>query len=385
MSSTSSVSLTNNQTAILDNVIVVEKEFKSKSIHSGNINCICKISGKEFMTSSDDQSFKIWDNDLQGVSYTYETHEPIYNMARTGEKNNILIAALGQGNLIVMGLDQRNQNDIIQGAHEEKIVQIITLRKLQNKYFATRCEDGDVSIWSATPHPDKIFTILNVDQEENASNVQDTFRESSRDDLQNVTHAAINKELEELQEEENEDVDNDGSPLKKVKQEVPQIPIKKEKLNRISSEHDKMIDTETWQHQVIQSSATVLCFSNYKESFVNIAIIDLKTRRKNIVKQFKMQNKPTYLYLSNDNNLFVGTTQGKIEQWVIDEGVCKHLYDAHPESEEGISQLKLVETQSTLLRGNEFHNEPEFNLIASTSFGTTYFRIWKLYVKEQLL
>jgi hypothetical protein len=31
-------------------------------------------------------SFKIWDKDLQGCSYTYETHEPLYKMAITGEK-----------------------------------------------------------------------------------------------------------------------------------------------------------------------------------------------------------------------------------------------------------------------------------------------------------
>lgn len=141
----------------------MEREFRSKGAHNGNIKCIKRINESEFMTSSDDMSFKIWDKDLQGCSYTYETHEPIYNMRITGEKMNILIASLGQGNFIVLGLDQRNQNDIIEGAHEEEIIQIITLSKLQNKYFATRCTDGDVSIWSATPHPDKIFTIFNVD------------------------------------------------------------------------------------------------------------------------------------------------------------------------------------------------------------------------------
>ena len=183
MSDSSTLSLTNQSIEVSDNVIVLERQFKSKSTHSGMINCLTKINHSEFMSSSDDMAFKIWDRDLQGCSYTYETHEPSYNMRVTGEKLNILIAAIGQGNFIVMGLDQRNQNDIIEGAHEEKIVQIITLSKLQNKYFATRCLDGDVSIWSATPHPDKIFTIHNVDQDENASNVQDTFRESNKDDV----------------------------------------------------------------------------------------------------------------------------------------------------------------------------------------------------------
>jgi hypothetical protein len=70
---------------------------------------------------------------------------------------------------------------------------------------------------------------------------------------------------------------------------------------------------------------------------VNIAIVDLKTRRKNIVKTFKLSNKPTYLYQLDENNLLIGTEGGKIEQWVIDQGVCKHTYDAHPESSAGIS------------------------------------------------
>ena len=65
------------------------------------------------MTSSDDMSFKLWDKDLQGCSYTYETHEPIYKMMMTGEKNDLKIAALGEGNFLVFGLDKRNQHDII--------------------------------------------------------------------------------------------------------------------------------------------------------------------------------------------------------------------------------------------------------------------------------
>lgn len=62
----------------------------------------------------------------------------------------MLISSMGDGDLYVVGLDQRNQNDIIEMAHDDKIVQLVSLGKLQNKYFATRCVDGDVMIWSAT-------------------------------------------------------------------------------------------------------------------------------------------------------------------------------------------------------------------------------------------
>jgi WD40 repeat protein len=156
----------------------MEKEFKNRKSHNGNITNLRKISDTEFMTCSDDQSFKVWDNDLQGCSYTYETHQPIYHMRITGEKNDILIASLGEGDFLVLGLQMRNQNDIIKDAHDARIVQVVTLDKLKNKYFATRCTDGDLSIWSANPHPDKVFTIDNIDVDENHSHVQDTIRES---------------------------------------------------------------------------------------------------------------------------------------------------------------------------------------------------------------
>jgi hypothetical protein len=35
--------------------------------------------------------------------------------------------------------------------------------------------------------------------------------------------------------------------------------------------------------------------------------------------------------------MLFGTEGGKIEHWTIDTGVCKKIYDAHPESEKGIS------------------------------------------------
>ena len=74
-----------------------------------------------------------------------------------------------------MGTENRNQNDIITDAHDGKIVQIVTLagQKLENKYFATKCIFGDLSIWSATPHPDKVFTIEYVDQDESNPRIGD--------------------------------------------------------------------------------------------------------------------------------------------------------------------------------------------------------------------
>ena len=159
------------QTPISEKVIVMEKEFKNRKAHKGNITNMRKISDTEFMTCSDDQSFKVWDTDLQGCSYTYETFSPIHHMRITGEKNDLLIATQGEGDFIVLGLQMRNQNHIYPMAHDARIVQIVTLERLDCKYFATRCTDCDLSIWSANAHPDRVFVIDNIDVDENLSQV----------------------------------------------------------------------------------------------------------------------------------------------------------------------------------------------------------------------
>jgi hypothetical protein len=87
-------------------------------------------------------------------------------MAITGERSDLLIASLGMGDLIVMGLTNKNQLDIIESAHQDKVTQIVSLSKLKNKYFATRCLLGHVNIWSATTHPDRLFTIENIEKDE---------------------------------------------------------------------------------------------------------------------------------------------------------------------------------------------------------------------------
>ena len=76
----------------------------------------------------------------------------------------------------------------------------------------------------------------------------------------------------------------------------------------------------SWSHTVIQSSATVLAFSNYNDQVVNLGIIDLKMRNLKFVNTFKLSAKPTVLYQVDDNNMLFGTEGGKIEHWTIDNG-----------------------------------------------------------------
>lgn len=377
---------------ISDNVIVMEKEFKSKKNHTDDISCLSIISDTEFLSSSLDMSFKVWDKDLQGCSYTYETHKPLHNIRITGNKNDLAVSSLGDGDFIVIGKDTRNQCEIYENAHDGKIVQIVSLagQKLENKYFATKCIYGDLSIWSATPHPDRVFTIEYVDQDENM-HMPDSNRESNAPAEEvpqpppKVEEEAPPEEEAAGEEEEEEQLDEDGNPIPK-KKPAPVVVVKKDKSGRISSERDCMIEIK-WNQSVIQSSATALCFSVYKESLVNIAIVDLKTRRKNNVRQFKLTNKPTKLFQIDENNMLIGTEGGKIEHWTIDESVCKKIYDAHPESNEGISAIIKLKSKSELLRGEIWQEdvEPEFDLVATASFGAKEFRLWKLSIAYKTL
>jgi len=123
----------------------------------------------------------------------------------------------------------------------------------------------------------------------------------------------------------------------KKKKAPPVIVVKKDKSNRISSDKDCMIELKEWTDSVIQQSAAVLCFSNYRESFINIASIDIKTRRKTVLKKFLLSNPPTKLFQVDADNILVGTEGGKIEHWNVGDSACAKIYDAHPESNAGIS------------------------------------------------
>ena len=48
-------------------------------------------------------------------------------MAVTGERGDIMIAALGEGDLIVFGLTNKNQLDIVEQAHQASVVQVVSL------------------------------------------------------------------------------------------------------------------------------------------------------------------------------------------------------------------------------------------------------------------
>ena len=93
---------------ISDNVLVMEKELKNDAIHKDLITGVQNLNELEFLTCGVEQALKVWDKSLQSCDYTIETHKPLYTMAITGERGDILIASLGQGDLIVFGLTNKN-------------------------------------------------------------------------------------------------------------------------------------------------------------------------------------------------------------------------------------------------------------------------------------
>lgn len=81
--------------------------------------------------------------------------------------------------------------------------------------------------------------------------------------------------------------------------------------------------------------------------------------------------------------MLVGTVGGKLEHWCIDTDSCVKIYDAHPESDAGISIIKELKTDSPLLR-NALPSEggpKDFRLLVTASSGSNIFRLWKVDTK----
>lgn len=112
---------TDHAITVSDNIIVVEKEFKNDSTHKDQITGVKDLNEFEFLTCGVEMAMKVWDKSLQSCDYTIETHKPLYTMAITGERKDILTASLGDGDLIVFGLANKNQLDIVENAHHATV------------------------------------------------------------------------------------------------------------------------------------------------------------------------------------------------------------------------------------------------------------------------
>jgi hypothetical protein len=77
----------------------------------------------------------------------------------------------------------------------------------------------------------------------------------------------------------------------------------------------------------------------------------------------------------------VGTEGGLIEHWSIETDSLMNTFEAHTSSEEGISYILDIESQSYLLWGDQERSEGT-SLLGTSSLGTTEFRIWLMQLSD---
>lgn len=231
-------------------------------------------------------------------------------MQVVGEKSDFLVCGLGRGNFIVYGLEHKNQLDIVELAHAEQIIQIVSLGKLKNKYFATRCIDGHVNIWSAINHPDRLFSLYNIDADpEKLAHLQPPPEEPAPIVEKKKKKRDSDDEGEEEEEEEEEEQEEEEELTKKKKKPEPVRPVAPVLIGRPEpSDKDFMIELK-WKG-LINSSSTMLCISNYNEKQVIICEMDLKTKKSIIRKTFKLTHRPTCLFQVDMDYLIVGNDAG---------------------------------------------------------------------------
>ena len=257
---------------------------------------------------------KLWDKHLQGVAYTYETHKPLSSMNITGENDELLIVGQGSGDFIVYGRDAKNQMDIVEWAHATPIIDIVSLSKLKNKYFATRCIDGHVNVWSSLNHPDKIAALDNFDGDKEALAHLQPVEEEVKVEVKKKKEPKYDSDGELIPDSEEdageeaeappeEDPEAENAKKKKKKAEPPVYPVL---IGRPEpSDRDTMIEIKT--NALIQSSSTMLAVSCFKEKQVIIVNVDIKTRSKTIKQTFQTEHSPTYLYQIDVDHMLVGT------------------------------------------------------------------------------
>jgi hypothetical protein len=125
----------------------------------------------------------------------------------------------------------------------------------------------------------------------------------------------------------------------------------------------------------------MLCISNFNEKLILICNVDIKTRSREIKKELKTKDRPTFMYQINEDYLLIGTDTGKLELWSI-ENINKNIYDAHQGSEYGITAIIPLFKPSELItneRPNAMGGESsESTFIATAAGDKVTFKIWKI-------
>lgn len=110
--------------------------------------------------------------------------------------------------------------------------------------------------------------------------------------------------------------------------------------------------------------------------------VDIKTRSKSIRHKIDNKQSPTYLYQIDEDHLLVGTLGGKFEVWNIDpymeKPTIKQVFDAHPGSQEGVSQILCLKDPSPMITGDKASDSCQF--LVSTAADKPEILIWRLQV-----
>ena len=175
--------------------------------------------------------------------------------------------------------------------------------------------------------------------------------------------------------------DDDDEEAKKNKKPVIQPPVAPLLVGRPEpSTRDTMIELKT--QALLQTSSTMLAVSCFNNKQVLITTVDIKTRSKQIKHKIDNKQNPTFLYQINDQHLLVGTLNGKFEIWNIDpnneEPCIKQVFDAHPGSQQGVSQILLLKDPSPMIIGDKSSEDCQF--LVSTAADKPEILIWRLQV-----
>lgn len=291
------------------------------------------------------------------------------------------MVGLGDGHFVNYGVATRNECMMKIWAHAHPIISIVSLGGyLKNKYFATRCSDGHVSIWSSTNKPEKIFILEHMDSD------KDKLQHLQPPKEEEVVEVVVKKKKGDGDDDDDGDDDapaeeeppaEDEEEAKKKKKVVNEPPQVQPLIGRLEpSERDTMIEIK-WKGLINQSS-TMLAVSNFINQKILICNVDIKTRSREIKKEIPTESSPTCMFQINEDYLLVGTMTGRLELRSIDTTDLKRTIDAHPGSVHGITVIMPLVDPSELITNERASDSQDCNYIVTAVGDQKAFKIWRI-------
>jgi len=256
----------------------------------------------------------------------------------------------------------------------------VSLSKLRNKYFATRCGDGHVNIYSSLSQPDRIAQLFNFDGDPEAlAHLQPVpVVEEPVVVVKQPRSDGEDDDEEPAQEEAPPDDEEEAKKKNKPEKQPPVAPLLVGRPE--PSVRDTIIEIST--KALLQTSSTLLAVSCFNNKQVLIVNVDIKTRSKTIKERIDNKQSPTFLYQIDDDHLLIGTLGGKFEVWNIDPSqerpTIKQVFDAHPGSQQGVSQILRLVDPSPMIIGDKAGENCQF--LVSTAADKPEILVWRLQV-----